>query len=93
MDAVAGAAATKCTMPKPDLQWESDTQLKVEVTSDGLGNGVAFWFEVCKTASDDHGVHAVLSKTHALESCGHPCCCLTVMLHGGRYSLSMVCML
>ena len=46
MDAVAGAAATQGPMPQPDLQWESDTQLKVEATSDGLWNGVAFWFEV-----------------------------------------------
>ncbi len=46
MDAIAGAALTNTSLPKTDLVWESDTQLKIHATSDGLWNGVAFWFEV-----------------------------------------------
>ena len=46
VDAVAGAALTHTSLPKADSLWESDTQLKVQATADGLWNGVAFWFEV-----------------------------------------------
>ena len=46
VDAIAGAALTNTSLPKTDFMWESDTQLKVQATSDGLWNGVAFWFEV-----------------------------------------------
>jgi len=46
VDAIAGAALTHTSLPNTDLVWESDTQLKVHVSSDGLWNGVAFWFEV-----------------------------------------------
>jgi len=31
--------------------WESDTQLEVHAASDGLWNGVAFWFEVSNSLS------------------------------------------
>ncbi len=46
VDAIAGAALTHTSLPTTDLMWESDTQLKIHATSDGLWNGVAFWFEV-----------------------------------------------
>jgi len=46
VDAIAGAALTNTSLPKTDLVWESDAQLKIHATSDGLWNGVAFWFEV-----------------------------------------------
>ena len=46
VDAKAGAALTNISLPKKDFMWESDTQLKIHATADGVWNGVAFWFEV-----------------------------------------------
>ncbi len=46
VDARAGAAASGSLSSLPELLWESDTQMKVDITSDGYWNGVAFWFEV-----------------------------------------------
>ncbi|DBA90775.1 TPA: hypothetical protein ACH3X1_003982 [Trebouxia sp. C0004] len=56
VDAIAGAGLTNTSLPKTDFMWESDTQLRIHATSDGLWNGVAFWFEV-----QTHGTSVVSS--------------------------------
>ena len=45
VDAVAGAAA-RHQPARPALQWESDALMDVAITTGGVWNAVAFWFEV-----------------------------------------------
>ena len=46
VDAVAGAAASGSLAMMPKAQWETEAQLQIKITSGGLWNGVACWFEV-----------------------------------------------
>ena len=49
VDAIAAIAASSSSSAAalPPLQWESDQTMPVTVSTGGIWNAVAFWFEVC----------------------------------------------
>lgn len=86
VDAVAGAAA-RHQPARPTLQWEADTLMEVPVTTGGVWNAVAFWFEVCSFTHRWHRISCKCDVKH-VQSYLHRRRSLCTLERGMRITVS-----